>query len=78
MNNLLTHPARIVRAIHVERFNPDSDLWRASYAGDEWTNEILFDPPMRLPTLKRALLDRWNLCGLPIVVFGDQLGERAA
>ncbi|MBU1607183.1 MAG: hypothetical protein KKD08_10310 [Alphaproteobacteria bacterium] len=72
MNPLAKFTRPPVRAIHVERFNPRSDLWQASYAGDEWTEEMLFNPPMRLPLLKAELFSCAQRRGLPIVVVTGQ------
>lgn len=78
MSNILMHTAPIVRAIHVERVEPGIDLWRASYEGDEWTNEIHFEPPMPWQPLRRELMDRSERRGLPIVLFDEVPAERVA
>ncbi|QFI63767.1 hypothetical protein D0Y83_11200 [Qipengyuania flava] len=78
MSNLLQHPATIVRAIHVERVKPGVDLWGASFAGDEHTSPKVFAPHLPLLQLRRELMNCSERCGLPIVVFNDVVGERAA
>ncbi|UVI39239.1 hypothetical protein [Qipengyuania spongiae] len=78
MSNILTHTAPIVRAIHVERVCPDADRWRASYSGDEWTDQMTFEPAMPLSQLRYELLSSPQRCGLPIVFFTDAIRERAA
>lgn len=78
MSNLLQHTAPIVRAVHVERVRPNVDLWVGSYAGDEWTNELIFKPAMPLSRLRVELLNSQERRGLPIVVFNDVVGERVA
>jgi hypothetical protein len=57
-----------IRALIVEPFNSSALIWQASYAGDEWTNELLFNPPMKLPLLLAELKQWKGRNGLPIVV----------
>lgn len=78
MTNLITFPRPPIRAIEVVRFNRTSNLWQASYAGDEWTEEMRFTPPMKLPEMLRELLTTIARHGLPIVVITDEAGEVAA
>ena len=48
------------------------ERWQASYAGDEWTEAMLFNPPMRLRQLLADLRGLRAHCGLPIVVNPNQ------
>ena len=67
---ILRHTAPIVRAIHIERFN-HSDLWQATFPGDEWTRAKVFAPPLPLHQLKQQLWMSGETQGLPMVVFED-------
>lgn len=78
MSKLLQHPAKIVRAIHVERVRPNVDIWQATFPGDEWTGEMTFEPPMPWDRLRNELQHCPRRCGLPIVRFCDMVGEVAA
>lgn len=66
-----------IRAIFIQPFNSRSELWQASYAGDEWTGEMLFYPPMRLALLKAELFNSSERRGLPIVVLAGKAEECA-
>ncbi len=67
-----------LRAIRVVRFNRTSNFWQASYAGDDWTEEMWFTPPMKLPFMLHELRKTIARCGLPIVVVTDEADEAAA
>ena len=75
--NVIPWPKPAVRAIVVERVKPRSPYWHAHFAGDEWTREKIFNPPMRLALLLAELQECRARDGLPIVVRRE-LREMAA
>ena len=57
-----------IRSIKVVPHSADGVFCWARYPGDEWTNEIIFYPPMKLPLLLSELKACKERRGLPIVV----------
>lgn len=61
-----------VRAIKVIPYSANGLYCWARYEGDEWTNELRFDPPMKVPVLLRLLRECEQARGLPIVFVHGQ------
>ena len=66
---IIPFPKEPIRSIKIVPHSSDGIFYWARYEGDEWTNELRFEPPMKLPLLLREL----NLCkerrGLPLVIL---------
>lgn len=61
-------PKQPIRSIRVVPHSADGVFCWARYPGDEWTNEIIFNPPMKLPLLLSELKACKERRGLPIVI----------
>ena len=66
LDNLLRHPAAIVRAIRLHRVPGEGNLWQADYRGDNWTTAFRTVPGERW-LVRDAILRGDVRHGLPIV-----------
>lgn len=78
MSDLAYFTRKPVRAIEVRPIDATGELWAASYAGDEWTPTLRFEPPMRFKTLYDELWRVKDRRGLPIVIISAGPSEVAA
>lgn len=78
MSDLAYFTRAPIRAIEVRPVDDTGNLWRATYAGDEWTPALRFDPPLRFATLYAELWRVKERRGLPIIVIYTEAREVAA
>lgn len=65
---IIPFPKQPIRSIRVVPHSADGVFCWARYPGDEWTSEIIFNPPMKLPLLLSELKTCKERRGLPIVI----------
>lgn len=78
MSGLAYFTRKPLRAIEVRPVDATGERWQASYAGDQWTPALRFDPPMAYDALQKELWWVKDRRGLPIVIVSAEPGEVAA
>ena len=75
--SIIPFPKEPIRSIVVIPHSSDGVFCWARYPGDEWTEELIFNPPMELSLLLSELKSCKERRGLPIVIE-ERLASKVA